>query len=435
MAATPRQKACNGCAGTKRRCDKQLPECQRCLDRDVDCVYPQPKRRRRDTIARETQPGDMVALQNHPDVHGFESSLDFADWGSMPAPDFDMSLSDIIMPYIPTPAPANEGLPSAEGGLAINNVTSTPSPWFLQNDTWVMAHLEEEPVCMTEIELDNYIGAVSAMLQSWVTHGHNGFIHQRLYERGMPGCVQDAFTTLAAYTNRTPAVKDTILQIADERATALARQTAPTAAGALGILAHVSRVQAMFVYVFIRLFDGSVRIRASAERQIPTLRQWVVQMREAGQRCEAADDDYLCSGQHTVMLQWPGSSSFNTDYEATSRLWKLWLLTESVRRTHVLIDGVMNTYETLTKGWAECKGVVMLTARRGLWDADSAEKWFGLSSAKAPLLVPAMQASRCISQYAADEVDDFVRQFWGFLVGRDKIQSWVDRGDGSVCVV
>ena len=47
MSTTVRQKACIACAESKRRCDRQLPTCQRCLDLDGDCTYPQRKKRQK----------------------------------------------------------------------------------------------------------------------------------------------------------------------------------------------------------------------------------------------------------------------------------------------------------------------------------------------------------------------------------------------------
>ena len=90
----------------------------------------------------------------------------------------------------------------------------------------------------------------------------------------------------------------------------------------------------------------------------------------------------------------------------------------------------------MTKAWAECAGAVMFTARRGLWEAQSAEKWLELACAKSPLLVPSLQPGPLISQYAAEEFDEFVKMYWTFIVGVDKIQSWIDRSKrtSSTCL-
>jgi hypothetical protein len=84
-----------------------------------------------------------------------------------------------------------------------NSISSTQSPSFLQDESWVLQHSNYDPGCITNVELEPFIRAVKEMLQTWVRTGYNSFIHQRLYEKGMPKCLQDAFTTLAAYANRT----------------------------------------------------------------------------------------------------------------------------------------------------------------------------------------------------------------------------------------
>ena len=423
MPAIPRQKACISCAESKRRCDKQLPECQRCLERDVDCAYPQPKRRRRDTLARASRPEELPVLRNYTDADALGSSMDLGDWDAMGATDLDVSLSDIMIPYMPALPATTSNLSAQEVVLESGNISSIVCPWFLEDETWAMHHCDPDAACVASNDLESFIPEVDEMLKCWVKNGHNVFIHRRLYEKGMPTCLQDAFTTLSAYNNRTPAMRETILQIAEERSCALVRQSPPTAGGARGILAHLARVQALFVYEFIGLFDGSVRLRASAERQLPTLRQWMTQMWEAVKRYKG-EDDYI--GHRP--LQWT-ASEFDRDYDASSDMWRLWILTESVRRSHIVIGTVANVYECVTKGWADCAGAVMFTARHGLWEADSTVKWYELSRANPPLLAPALQPGPMISQYAAEEFDDFAKTLWTSVAGKDKIQCWIDRSD------
>lgn len=339
----------------------------------------------------------------------------------MRAPDLDIGLSDVMVPYIPPLSADVVNLPVQEVLYESGSVCSTHCPWFLRDETWVVQHGHDESICVEAMDLRSLIRAVEDMLLCWAMGGHNSFIHRRLYEKGMPKCVQDAFTTLASYAGRTPAVTETILQIADERSSELERQPEPAKSGPDGIREHLARVHALFVYEFIRLFDGSVRLRASAEQQIPTLRRWVVQMCEAAKQCRAKDEL-----DHRPQY-WTASVS-EREYQTSADMWRLWILTESVRRTQLVIDTIANTYETMSKGWAQCTGAVMFTARRGLWEADSAVKWFDMCCEKPPLLVPPLRPGSLISQYPADEFDDFATLMWRFIVGPDRIQSWIDKG-------
>ncbi|KAI1420919.1 hypothetical protein F5Y12DRAFT_770879 [Xylaria sp. FL1777] len=446
-----RQKACIPCAESKRRCDKELPECRRCIDKDLDCVYPQPKRRRRDletageTHAVQTPVVALVDEREHvedlilpdyphvnsntnPDAIGI-SDIDFGYWDSTATNNLEVPfLDDAIISYVsgvaaPSPYP-NRGF---EVDNNINSHSKPGSPFFLRDETFAIQHRQEDPACVATVEMEPFIGEVEKMLQSWVTNGSNSFIHRRLYDKGMPTCVQDAFTTFAAYTNRTPATKETILQIADDRASALTRHAEqPVVNGVQEIWAHLARVHALFVYVFIRVFDGSVRMRASAEHQLPTLRSWVAQMWEAVKRHRWDDYPSVKDGRRPLL---EASSEFHSDYDIAMEIWQLWILTESVRRTHLIIETVLNTFRIMTVGWAECEGYVMSTVRRGLWDADSAVKWFNLcrDGAKSPLMAPSLTPGPMMSQYPAGEFDDFAKLCWSFVVGTDKIQCWVDK--------
>ena len=384
----------------------------------MECEYPEPKRRRRNPIVGDNQaeefPTDPDALRNY--------LTDFEDWGAITgAADLNFSMSDVMVPFVPPLSIPANSVQAQDAALPRADIVSTQCPWFLRDETWTMRHSNEEPACKTGIQLEPFIRAVEEMLRSWVKNGYNSFIHRRLYEYCMPTCVQDAFTTLAAYAGCTPAVKETILQIVEERLSVLVRQSPPTDSRAHGILDHLGRVHALFIYEFIALFDGSVRLRATAEKHIPTLRQWVTQMWEAAKSNQGED----CPWDNPP-LQWT-ASEFDREYDVCSAMWRQWVLTESVRRSRLIIDTVMNVYETTTKGWADCTGSVMFTSRRGLWDAESAIKWFDLCRLKPPLLVDSLQPRALISQYPAEELDDLAKLYWTFIVGADKIQCWIDR--------
>ncbi|KAH8891522.1 putative aldo/keto reductase [Thozetella sp. PMI_491] len=305
--------------------------------------------------------------------------------------------------------------------LESSDTRDTPPPWFLQDETWVIQRVAKDADCVVDIEFElrSFVNSVDSLLRQWIKHGHNGFIHRRLYEKGMPACIQDAFTTLATYISRTSAVEEAVLQIADDRSTSLIRQRTPTAIGAQGILAQLARVQALFIYEFIQLFDGSIRVRASAEKQLPILRKWVVQMWEMVK-------DYR-GEEGSLVHDKCAANEFEKEYDTYSDLWRKWILTESVRRTHMVVESTINVYEAMTKGWAECAGAAMVTARRGLWEADSALEWFGLSCERSPLLVPSLQPGPVLSQYEAEEFDDLVKMVWAIIVGSDRMQYWRER--------
>lgn len=423
MSAAVRQKACLGCASSKRKCDKQLPECQRCLDRDVDCMYPQPKRRRRDRIRHDFDatsfPLNVTSIDRTSNVTlPADIGATFEPWTSSIDSDVDLGLAkEVEATFATPPSPFRVNI-ARESDI----ILSKPRPWFLKEETWALQHSDPCKDCPLTIEYEPYIEAVREMLHCWTQHGHNNFIHPRLYADGLPTCLQDAFTTLTAYVHRTPAVKNTVLQIVDERAAFLTCLNLLPEPGEEGVRARLARVQALFIYVFVGLFDGSIHARVAAERQIATLRLWLTELWQAAR--DLAGED----------LQ-PLSQSASADYyAASSAVWKLWILAESARRTLLIVETILNTYQAMTIGWVECPGCVMFTARRGLWEAASAVKWTEMCRERSPLLIASLQPERYLAQYGAEEIDDFVKLFWTYVAGPEKIQWWVDRSGSAARV-
>lgn len=422
------------CADAKRKCDRQQPECQRCLDRDVDCRYPQPKRRRRDDASRLAHPGPSPVSMLH--AYADAPALDIGEWAAVGAGLDVPLLHDIVMPYdlvtptgtsLPTPPPPLPLSVSPPQELLPGSASGAASPWFLREDTWVKQHRESPKVHRADIEMEPFILAVREMLQSWVRDGHNSFIHQRLYEDGMTPCLQDAFAVVAAYTSCTLAVKDTILKIVADHSRALASQglpMAPAGGAAAAVRTHLMHLHALFAYVFIGLFDGSVRARTAAERQIPTLRHWVALLWSV---MEQYRDEHRRSPSHHPPAPSPATGAFDLDYyEGATELWRLWILTESVRRSLIIIETVANLYECMIQEWAECTGAVMFTARRGLWEARSATAWLEKTRAETPLLVSTLCPEAFIAQNAAEDVDGFAKVLWACAVGSDRMQCWID---------
>jgi hypothetical protein len=355
--------------------------------------------------------------------------------------------------------------------------------------------------------------------------------------------MQDAFAVFAAYTARTPAVKETLLRIAEGKMGDLVRtdhEGIGNVHSGVGsgddyhdheqhLRIHLSRVQALFIYIFILLFDGSVRARSSAERQVPVLRSWLAQLWALAKSytCTAQQtrgssslhsDSYVTSNltpntdsfpnqnQHTHTHPHSPDSELDSDSEAeveVSRtepepetepepaqspsatpqpsspspsltftkaiaLWHLYILTESLRRTYLVIDTTLNLYVLMKDGWAECGGAVLLSARAALWDAEMAGEWCrvvvegvgadktaertgrgmgmekgkgkgkhrgntgdgdaeGKGKANGPLMVSSKMPGTVIDECKADEVDRFVRSYWKFVVGRDRVEWWEAR--------
>ena len=296
--------------------------------------------------------------------------------------------------------------------------------WFARPETWVIEHSLPGACPAPAVVAKKFLRGVLLMCQEWVKKGSNGFIHAQLYRNGLPSCLQDAFTTLSAYVSRTPATEDLVLQIVEDRANSLLTQPIPGEDQRANTIAHLSRVQALLIYQVIRLLDGCVRQRALAEGIIPVLFSWGHEMWDSAKT--------LYVSHRAAKSSIPdGQDGFN----ARAELWRSWILLESVRRTWLAMAFTQNVYLIMKDGWAECSGSVSFTARKGLWEANSAAKWTDLCQSKDPWMVPALRGERLFSHDQMDDVDEFGCHLWIIIGAVDKVQSWLDRSQKRLGVV
>lgn len=99
------------------------------------------------------------------------------------------------------------------------------------------------------------------------------FLHRYLYLDNTPQCIMSCFSTSVLYANRTPAntammmrtLQGNVAELVDAEACRIV--ATPTE--------KLARVQALFLYQIIRLFDGDVALRAQGEKELPLLQTWL----------------------------------------------------------------------------------------------------------------------------------------------------------------
>ena len=138
-APPPRRKSCNACVKAKRRCDLLTPQCSRCFQKNVDCVYDGqlPKRKHHNQKANASANATSVAAarrsvppaaslptsadpsaQPEPVLDLPEFNFDAATW-MMPD---DFSPSKTFMEFVPT-----FPLPPFPDGYPSPDTSATPS--------------------------------------------------------------------------------------------------------------------------------------------------------------------------------------------------------------------------------------------------------------------------------------------------------------------
>ncbi|KAI1196822.1 hypothetical protein F5X97DRAFT_304067 [Nemania serpens] len=412
------RKACLSCIHAKRRCDKNLPSCRRCMDKDVLCQYPstRPYARRKPRNAASESPAEKIAELISPrEMHNVSASTSELSWGNE-------DLSPLLV------HPVN--------GQNHGNGTISPlanSDWFLRSDSWSV-HEYDLAGFQPRVSLSHwkrYVKLVRGWLHQWVADGHCPFIHRRLYaENGLPSCLQDAYSTLAAYIGKTDNNEEIIMQLVENRANALLQQhessvIAPSTeswgipssiSATNNIFEHLARVQAFFIYQFIRLFDGDIRHRAQAEQHNATLEQWRTQLWEVA-KFTAYLQQTLGGGSFAC------THSYN-DCEPWARVWDAWVLAESIRRTWIVVNYTHSVYKTLRDGLGSCPGSIAYTLRRGLWDAMTPAEWYRLANSQDPLFMRSDPPHMLFAKASPQDVNEFGLSIVSIMWDSRRIESW-----------
>ncbi|OKL62913.1 hypothetical protein UA08_01999 [Talaromyces atroroseus] len=483
--AKSRRKACNACIKAKRRCDLQHPSCRRCIVRGIECYYPSTRlhdptpittatpsssgdssRRHRD---RDSQDGDSQGLVS--------TSLSSSSPSSYSPPFLTPSFSSAatatatMQQFPPT---THSLLYSAE--LLLLQGTRINPLYFLVPDSWTVASSEmarRNRIGRTIPQLNKSVHQVQCWAREWIEQGSNMFIHKNLYYHDdsynddcyphggdaaglhMPKCIQDAYTSCAAYFACTTKNRKMALGIIEQRvATLLAEQgeyqnndndgdngifstrdisdDMNNNTKTKSVLDHLARVQALLVYQLIRLYDGDIRSRVMAESLIPVLTRWCMQMLDSA----LLSSQYVYS-MSTSMGPYLLSSSSNGKASVEKKLrsdWQAWILAESVRRTWLVAGHMQCIYSLLSYGINACPGGLMFTPRAGLWHAESAYEWWARCREKTKdsrggdglLFCQSLESgTQLLKKTSPEEVDDFGRFVLDIMAGEEKVNQWL----------
>ncbi|KAF5858750.1 hypothetical protein ETB97_003804 [Aspergillus alliaceus] len=376
MNSLSRRKACNSCIKGKRRCDLQHPACGRCVTKGVHCEY-------RSTRLHDPPPTSSPACQ-----------------------DQDYSLTDIVGPVHTDTSSSGLLYPFALTGYPLLPLGHL-SEIFLSPDSWsLVRRISTTDQAFDASSLIKIVRTIQQWLKQWVLEGSTLFIHPHLYPGRLPSCLQDAYTSAAAYFLQNPSNKDITNPIIEERVSELLAEPTPSS-----LTDHLARVQALLVYQIICLFDGDDHQRSIAERRIPTLISWSSQMLE----CARISSEYIQLAQSGHGPQEPRQEA----------LWKAWILGESVRRTWMIRTTIVAVYELLKWGRTSCAGGVKFTARAGLWEAPTAQRWVAACQQQDVLFLSGADANRLFVQTRPNEVDVFVHFILTVIFGLEAVVTWV----------
>ncbi|KAF4992695.1 hypothetical protein FDECE_13643 [Fusarium decemcellulare] len=383
-----KQTSCFACVDAKRRCDKAHPSCSRCIDKQVDCVYPPPKQPRRH--------------QRH------------IDEAIIRTPSSELSDNrGIVRDQAPENSPLSAGAP---GDLR----------WFLRPSVWNVAYHYDPPSEMPSgPTISNFIRGIKVWLFRFLRDGHNPFIHRLLYQaKPMPQCMQDAYAAIAISQNVTSENEHMVDKISSSQISALLASQPAEGSLPFTLLStkdHLARTQALLIHLLLALFSPSIPRRAEAENLIDTLLRWTNQL-------------WQSATQDTVTVPFFQNTFLLTERtEFCANIHEIFVICETIRRTWLLGNLATGVFQSLKGDWsAACAGDIYITARAELWDAPSLARWEAAVGEKDPLFIYSLEGQSLLSRGVhASQVDEFARHIFTIMWGMDKVENWVARtGDG-----
>ncbi|KIV79539.1 hypothetical protein PV11_07092 [Exophiala sideris] len=227
----------------------------------------------------------------------------------------------------------------------VSTVSGSPSSAWQGSPFNTVDFPELAPISKEQVDF------CTTQFQSCITQLVQGvnlpFIHHSSYRHTVPRVYQDLLGVSAMYCQKTHTNLPVVFAMLDDNISRLVAKSSSWEPEGL-----LLGTQALIVYQIIRLFDGDIRQRANAERQIVLLETWTSQLQAA-----------LNTFQNTFLLESPTH--------------QCWVLLESARRTLLVSVMLQALYSLLKDGI--CSSVpymatLPVSLDGALW-SKSAEDW------------------------------------------------------------
>jgi hypothetical protein len=388
-----RRKSCLACVQSKRKCDKGLPKCQRCLAKKIDCDYssrypdrlPQTAGRNADVAFAEELSCDWQ-LQRSPTLpaHTILSSC-MSDTFS------NFSNSAFSLAGIP-----QDGFLSS---AVIEDIVAQQNP---NNIGQITSH----PAIQDRVE---FVAKRLAMApKTFSEQGQTMFIHRFLFQERSPAALQDALSACALYSLKNVDNQALVFRNLEQRQHQLIANTDILLASEMDLL---EALQALILYQIIRLFDGDIRLRAQAEADEAVLMMWAAQLR--------------LRTRH-VQRSLPDPAEVQLLPESTSKDWRRWLIEESSRRTVITAFMLKGVYDFLRLGYDTVPDFNMsFTAQAALWNSQSEINWWRAHSEREQIEVPVTHWDEAIAKAKPNDLEELGVLIMVMLKGIDATRKWL----------
>ncbi|KAI1773989.1 hypothetical protein F4818DRAFT_88382 [Hypoxylon cercidicola] len=417
-AGSSRQKSCNACVRSKRRCDKHTPACSNCTKKRYPCVYGNRLQMHSSANSADVPLG-MESLGDSPSTPGDGFMLE--DGASSGAFDINLGLSPNTIFQIDGNFESllNSTLETAYDQTPeqmelqrqdISIASATTKTLTLQDYARIMPVCEEFTPWQLADPSSNVAYAMNVFKNFHVAFSRDNstiYMHRSLYVSDTPRCVLQAFSVCVLYTNQTPATRGYVLRVLHEHVTSLVETVS---GAALTPRDKLARVHAMIVYQTIRMFDGDIRLGQQAEDDLPLLEAWT---NDLGKIRDNLDD--LAEMEASEIRSKPPES------------WERWIFAETIRRTYI-ISSVLKAFWELLKGrdtptdmgiWRYAH---RWTLSKHLWDATDPIDFFRAWKEKPIWIISSFCLDEFLRTGTRDDVDDFALVFLTMYFGINEMK-------------
>ncbi|KAH7176629.1 hypothetical protein EDB81DRAFT_875430 [Dactylonectria macrodidyma] len=400
----PRRKSCAACIKAKRRCDMALPACLRCSQRRVTCQYPNRRACDQNLVRPQLDSMPGLLIEDAPclspgTMRQLEGGGD--NFNSVPATIDATALGSTFGNL-----EAFE-LPIDEDTLDLFQPSSTLAP--------PTVHVFDAIPEVIANRLQWSIDAICTAPSTMVLENQTPWCHPLLYKDTMP----HAHACCALYLAKNRVNSPIIFRSIESHVSDLLCSPAPNTP--IDCLAHT---QALLLYQIIRLFDGDISARVSAERDLP-----------------AVESSGIALFAHTKFDHYPPSTELPLfPIAPTKTFWQDWILNESIRRTLLFTFYFLQAYRiiSLQKG-LKCDGKLGLchswTVSAHLWAARTPLEFADVWKNKKHFVV----TNACFNDLGgplqdamADDIDTYGKIFITSLVGIDEAKGWFASRGGSL---
>ncbi|KAJ5445290.1 hypothetical protein N7491_001372 [Penicillium cf. griseofulvum] len=381
----PSRKSCLACAQSKRRCDKGLPKCGRCLAKNTDCEYNGRNPGLRKTTGRSVEVSIAVAEPFAEDLA--------SDWQLQRSP--AVPAAAILSPCTSDPFFNFSNDPF--------DLESIPQNGFLSETFMEDTIAQQNPNDIGRITSSTTAQArvefaakkLAALPKTFSQQGQTMFIHRRLFQDRTPPALQDALSTCALYCLKNTENQALVFRNLEHKRQQLIAKIEPLLAPKMDLL---EALQALIMYQIISLFDGDIRLRAQAE----------------------ADELVLLIAAPLAPIEaqcMPGS---------TSPSWRRWLIEESSRRTVITAFMLKGVYSYLKLGHDTVPDLQMgFTAQAALWNSQSETSWQRAQGEREWLEVRVTHWDEAIAKAKPDDLEELGVLIMVMLKGTAATGKWL----------